>query len=132
MRIAHSLGGTVVSVQYDAPSQGVGAAQLTLRVPDARVQSAITQLSALGTILGQRYGIEDLQPPADDLARQIEDTQARIAQLRELASDPGPLDGAACVLQARLAESRRQLTRPSRSASAAPAPRLASRPSSSA
>ena len=78
MRITRSVGGTVSSVSYDAPSQGVGSAQLTLRVPVARVQQAIVQLSGLGTILSQRYGIEDLQPAADDLAQQIADTQARI------------------------------------------------------
>jgi len=53
MQIAQSLRGYVVSVQYDAPAQGVGGAQIVLRVPTARVQTALTQLSALGTILGQ-------------------------------------------------------------------------------
>ena len=82
MRIAQSLRGYVVSVQYDAPAQGVGGAQIVLRVPTARVQTALTQLSALGTILGQRIGIEDLQQPADDLTAQIEETQREIARLQ--------------------------------------------------
>jgi hypothetical protein len=109
MRITRSLGGTVSSVSYDAPSQGVGSAQLTLRVPIARVQSAIVQLSGLGTILGQRYGIEDLQPAADDLAKQIEQTQARIAQLRESLRNPGLTPTQRATLQAQLAEAQRQL-----------------------
>ena len=32
-QIARSHGGTVASLQYDAPSEGVGTAQITLRVP---------------------------------------------------------------------------------------------------
>jgi hypothetical protein len=109
MRITRSLGGTVSSVSYDAPSQGVGSAQLTLRVPVARVQSAIVQLSGLGTILGQRYGIEDLQPAADELAKQIEQTQARIAQLRESLRNPDLSPAQRATLQAQLAQAQRQL-----------------------
>ena len=109
MRITRSLGGTVSSVSYDAPSHGVGSAQLTLRVPVARVQSAIVQLSGLGTILGQRYGIEDLQPAADDLAEQIQETQARIAQLRESLRNPNRTPAQRATLQAQLAEAQRQL-----------------------
>jgi len=109
MRITRSLGGTVSSVSYDAPSQGVGSAQLTLRVPVARVQSAIVQLSGLGTILGQRYGIEDLQPAADDLAKQIADAQARIAQLRESLRNDDLTPVQRATLQAQLAETQRRL-----------------------
>jgi hypothetical protein len=109
MRITRSLGGAVSSVSYDAPSQGVGSAQLTLRVPVARVQSAIVQLSGLGTILGQRYGIEDLQPAADDLARQIQETQARIAELRESLRNPDRTPAQRATLQAELAEAQRRL-----------------------
>ena len=106
MRIARSLGGTVASVSYDSGSSEVGTAQLTLRVPIARVQQAVVQLSALGTILGQRYGIEDLQPAADDLARQIEETQARIAQLQSTLTNASLTPSEAAVLRARLAEAR--------------------------
>jgi len=108
MTIAQSLRGYVVSVQYDAPAQGVGGAEIVLRVPTARVQTALTQLSALGTILGQRIGIEDLQQPADDLAAQIEETQRRIAQLRRQLRSTTLADEERAVLQARLAESQRQ------------------------
>jgi len=110
MRIARSLGGGVASVSYDAPAAGVGSAQLTLRIPVARVQQALIQLSSLGTILGQRYGIEDLKPAADDLQRQLEETQARIAQLQETLENPSLSEGERAVQRARLAEARRQLT----------------------
>lgn len=110
MRIAQSLSGFIVSVQYDAPAEGVGGAQIVLRVPTARVQTALTELSALGTILGQRIGIEDLQQPADDLTSQIEDAQREIAQLRKRLELTTLADEERAVLQARLADSRRQLT----------------------
>jgi Domain of unknown function (DUF4349) len=110
MRIAQSLRGYVVSVQYDAPSQGVGGAQIVLRIPTSRVQSALTQLSALGTILGQRIGIEDLQQPADDLTAQIEDTQRQIARLRRQLESTTLAPEERAVLQARLAEAQRRLS----------------------
>jgi Domain of unknown function (DUF4349) len=110
MRIAQSLGGYVASVQYDAPVEGVGGANLVLRVPTPRIQSAIAQLSALGTILGQRIGIEDLQGSADDLTDQIVDTQRRVAQLRRQLASTTLGEEERAVLQARLAEARRQLS----------------------
>ena len=109
MRVARSLGGHVQSVTYDAPSAGVGSAQLTLRVPVARVQSALVQLSALGTIVGQRFGIEDLQGTADDLATQIAETQRQIAQLSRQLANPDLLEEERVVLQAQRTEARRRL-----------------------
>ena len=77
-QIAHDHGGSVGSLQYDAPSAGVGTAQITLRIPTAQVEDALAELSQLGTIVGQRYGIQDLQQQADNLQIQIEQTQRRI------------------------------------------------------
>ncbi len=108
-RIALQHGGTVASLQYDAPAAGVGAAQITLRIPTTRVQSAMTQLSQLGTILGQRYGIEDLQVQADTLQSQVEAAQRQIAQLvARLESSTLP-PGDRVVLQSRLTNAREKL-----------------------
>ncbi len=109
-RIALQHGGTVASLQYDAPAEGVGAAQITLRVPTTRVQSAMAQLSQLGTILGQRYGIEDLQVQADTLQTQIEQTQRRIAQILTQLESPTLSDENRVVLQSRLSASRQKLS----------------------
>ena len=109
MRVARSLGGHVQSVSYDAPSAGIGSAQLTLRVPIARVQSALVQLTSLGTIVSQRFGIEDLQGTADDLATQIAETQRQIAQLNRQLANPDLLEEERVVLQAQRAEARRRL-----------------------
>jgi hypothetical protein len=85
-RIALSHGGSIASLQYDAPSEGVGSAQITLRVPISKVQSAMTQLSALGTIVGQRYGIEDLQSTTlSDANRAV--LKSRLANARVKVKD---------------------------------------------
>jgi hypothetical protein len=87
----------------------VGTAQIVLRIPTARVDDALAQLSALGTIVGQRYGIEDLQQQADSLQTQIEQVQRRIAQiLAQLESDTLSAENRA-VLQSRLNASRQRL-----------------------
>jgi len=109
-QIALRHDGSVASLQYDAPSEGVGGAQITLRVPTAKVQSAMAQLSQLGTILGQRYGIEDLQVQADSLQTQIEQTQRRIAQILTQLESSTLSDENRVVLQSRLNASRQKLT----------------------
>jgi hypothetical protein len=108
-QIATSLGGHVASLSNDAPAEGIGAAQITLRVPTSRIQSAVAQLSELGTILRQRYGIEDLQPQADSLQAQIEDNQRLIARLRKQLENTSLGDEERAVLQSRLTEARRTL-----------------------
>ena len=109
MRIARSLGGYVASAAYDAPETGPGSAMLVLRVPTTRVQSAIVQLSGLGTILGQRIGIEDLQGQADTLADRITVLQGEIASLRRQLETPDLTDDARAQLELRLAQARREL-----------------------
>jgi hypothetical protein len=108
-RIALSHGGSIASLQYEAPSEGVGSAQITLRVPISKVQSAMTQLSALGTIVGQRYGIEDLQVQADTLESQIEATQRQIAGILGQLESTTLTDASRAVLKSRLANSRAKL-----------------------
>jgi hypothetical protein len=108
-RIALSHGGSIASLQYEAPSEGVGSAQITLRVPISKVQSAMTQLSALGTIVGQRYGIEDLQVQADTLESQIEATQRQIAGILGQLESTTLSDANRAVLKSRLANSRAKL-----------------------
>jgi hypothetical protein len=109
-QIARDHGGSVASLQYDAPSQGVGTAQITLRIPTATVQGALAELSQLGTILGQRYGIDDLQEQADSLQTQIEQTQRRIAQLLTQLENPSLSAADRTVLQSRLSVARQKLT----------------------
>ena len=109
-QIARDHGGTVASLQYDAPSEGVGTAQITLRIPTAEVEAVLAELSQLGTIVGQRYGIQDLQQQADSLQTQIEQTQRRIAQILAQLGSPTLSDENRVVLQSRLTSNRQKLT----------------------
>ena len=108
-QIARDHGGSVASLQYDAPSTGVGTAQITLRIPTAQVEAALAELSQLGTIVGQRYGIQDLQQQADTLQTQIEQTQRRIAQILTQLESPTLSNESRVVLQSRLNASRQKL-----------------------
>jgi hypothetical protein len=109
-QIARRHDGSVASLQYDAPSSGVGTAQITLRIPTGQVESALAELSQLGTILGQRYGIDDLQQQADGLQKQIEQTQRRIAQILTQLERPALSPENGVVLQSRLTAARQKLT----------------------
>jgi hypothetical protein len=110
-RIALAHGGSIASLQYDAPAEGIGGAQITLRIPTAKVQSALAELSTLGTIVGQRYGIDDLQQQADSLQREIEATQRQIAAILEQLRSPNLSAADRAVLQSRLSNARAELTR---------------------
>jgi hypothetical protein len=109
-RIALDHGGSVASLSYDAPAAGIGGAQITLRIPTNRVQSALAQLAQLGTILGQRFGIQDLQQQADSLQKQIEDTQRQIARIQAQLGNPNLSDENEAVLRSRLANAQAKLS----------------------
>ena len=109
MRIARSLGGHVAAVNYDSVPDGPGFAALTLRVPVARANDAIAQLSGLGTILGQRYGVQDLESTVEDLQRQIAETEARVARIVRQLRSATLTEEERATLQIQLGEARRQL-----------------------
>jgi Domain of unknown function (DUF4349) len=80
LRIAALLGGHPTSVH--ASSQGHTAhADLVLKIPRANVQRAITQLSQLGTITGERVDVQDLQAGLDTTARTIARLQKQLSGL---------------------------------------------------
>lgn len=86
MTIAQSLGGYVVASQY--ASSDTGTASITLRVPSAKVQDAIAQLTALGKLTSQQVQIQDLQEQLDQLAREITVLRGRIAHITALLANP--------------------------------------------
>jgi hypothetical protein len=112
-RVARDLGGYVVAVQYASAESG--SASLTLRVPTAKVQDAIAQLTALGKITSQQVQIRDLQEQLDQLAAQIVSLHQRIAHITALLAAPdltaerkAQLEARRAQLQATLASMRRQ------------------------
>ena len=77
--LTESLGGHVVSANVATGDQGNAA--LVVRVPVAKVQEAIVQLSALGRIVSQQVTIDDLQGNLDALERRERSVRAQIALL---------------------------------------------------
>ena len=75
MRIVRSFGGYVASVQQSTASGQPGQADLVLRVPVGRVETALVQLSALGTVLDRQLSIVDLE-------QTLRQQQARIVRLK--------------------------------------------------
>jgi hypothetical protein len=96
MGLAHGLGGYVASVQYATRSEG-GGATLVLRVPVAEVQTALTRLAALGTILQQHTGILDV-------TRRVDREALQISQLEHALASAPPAEAA--VIRAKLATLR--------------------------
>jgi uncharacterized protein DUF4349 len=126
MNLAHGLGGYVASVQYATRSKG-GGATLVLRVPVANVQTALTELSALGTILQQHTGILDVTRRVDREALQIAGLEGALANATpaEAAVIRAKLatlraKHARLLKSARLARITLALTTPEKQAAAAP------------
>jgi hypothetical protein len=78
MNLAHGLGGYVASVQYATRSKG-GGATLVLRVPVGNIQTALTELASLGTILQQHTGILDVTRRVDREGLQIAQLERALA-----------------------------------------------------
>ena len=77
LELTRRLGGHVVSASVATGEEG--SAALTVRVPVAKVQEAIVQLSALGRIVSQQVTIDDLQESLDALERRARSVRAQIA-----------------------------------------------------
>jgi hypothetical protein len=81
LRIASSLGGYPASVHASSEAK-VASADLVLKIPRARVQEAITRLSALGTITSENVAIQDKQTTLNATDRKIARLQKQLKALR--------------------------------------------------
>jgi hypothetical protein len=79
--IARGLGGYASLVAVSTGGRE-GEATIRLRVPIGRVQAAVAQLSALGTIVGEHVEIKDLTSGVNAADRKIARLQRRLAELR--------------------------------------------------
>jgi hypothetical protein len=79
LALTRRLGGHVVNASVTTGEEG--SASLTVRVPVARVQQAVVELSALGRIVSQQVTIDDLQETIDALERRERSVRAQIAVL---------------------------------------------------
>jgi Domain of unknown function (DUF4349) len=108
-RIAGSLGGWAQSVDYGTGSDGSGQAQLDLRLPVSKVQTAIVRLSALGTLLSQQLDQQDLQQQLAAQSAHIAQLRRRIAALEQAIASPSLPDAQRVLLRIQLSEARRSL-----------------------
>jgi Domain of unknown function (DUF4349) len=93
MQITRSLGGYVASVQQTTTVGQPGEADLLLRVPVAKVDTALMRLSGLGTVLDQHLSIIDLQQTLAQQRRQIRSLRLQIARLQQaLRNQSLPVD----------------------------------------
>jgi len=114
--IVTKLGGYSQNVQYQATRSGYGRAQLTLRVPLAKTQTAIAQLGGLGRLVYQQVSTQDLQQQVTKQTNAIGSLQ-RAIQVYEQALQSGTLTGSQRVdVQVKLENAQHQLasTRKSR------------------
>jgi hypothetical protein len=112
--LTRSLGGHVVNASV-ATGEGARAA-LTVRVPVAKVQQAITGLSALGKIQSQQISIDDLQESLDTLTHRAASLRSQIvditAKLAGGTLDPetrAQLEQRRRTLRAELRDARRSI-----------------------
>jgi Domain of unknown function (DUF4349) len=105
-RVATLLGGYAQSVHYASH----GNALLDLRIPSENVQTAISRLSALGTLVSQKISITDLQQRLKTQSDEIAQLRRRVAALHTALKDRSLPDAQRVLLQIRLAESKRALS----------------------
>ena len=107
LELTRRLGGHVVSASVATGEEG--SAALTVRVPVARVQEAIVQLSALGRIVSQQIAIEDLQEGLDALERREASVRSQIARIVARLESESLDTETRAVLEARLKRLRTDL-----------------------
>ncbi|HZC29191.1 MAG TPA: DUF4349 domain-containing protein, partial [Gaiellaceae bacterium] len=110
MRVTNELGGYVASVQQSTTAGAPGEADLVLRVPVARVETAMIRLSALGTVLEQHVSIVDLEQTVQQQRDHIRALRLRIVRLSAALRQPLPAD-VRLRLQFQLDDARRALAR---------------------
>jgi Domain of unknown function (DUF4349) len=110
MQIARSLGGYVASVQQTTTVGRPGEADLVLRVPVGKVDTALVQLSGLGTVLDRHLSIVDLKQTLAEQQRQIRSLQFQIARLQQALRNPSLAPDLRLRLQFQLENARQKLS----------------------
>ncbi|HJR95189.1 MAG TPA: DUF4349 domain-containing protein, partial [Gaiellaceae bacterium] len=108
LELTRSLGGFVVSSSVATGEEG--SASITVRVPVAKVQDAITGLSGLGRIVSQQLTIDDLQATLDELEKREATVRSEIARIRARLESETLDAGTEAVLRAKLSTLRAELT----------------------
>ena len=114
IRATRGLGGYITYVDYGTSGTKDGVAELSVRVPVGRVQTAIARFSGLGTILEQQTEIRDLQGQIDRITRDIQRRRDRIAKFEAQLKDPRLSGAERNRLESRLVQARRGLANATR------------------
>ena len=115
IRSTRQLGGYVTYVDYGTSGRRDGQAELAVRIPIGRVQTAVARFSELGTILEQQTEIRDVQGQIDRITRDIQARRDRIAKLEAELKDPTLGESKRDRLEARLVQAKRGLANATRS-----------------
>lgn len=110
MRVTTELGGYVASVQQSTTAGAPGEADLVLRIPVAKVETAMIRLSALGTVLDQHVSIIDLEQTVRQQRDLIRALRLRIVRITAALKQSLPAD-VRLRLQFQLDDARRALAR---------------------
>jgi hypothetical protein len=110
IQLTRSWGGYVVSVDYGSGRKS-GTAYLELRVPIAKVQTAVAKLTSLGTILDDHVSIQDVQGQLNQRYIRMQDLKAKIAKLRSDLAQPNLTTSQKAFFQAALAQRFAALSR---------------------
>ena len=103
-------GGFVARSQVQQQSKGASEAQLTLRLPSAKLSSALAALGRLAPVASQSQSLQDITSGYDAASRRLDDARAeRGALLRALAR--AQTQGEIESLHVRLAQARAAIAR---------------------
>jgi uncharacterized protein DUF4349 len=98
----------VVTVDYGS-GQKSGEAYLVVRVPVAKVQTALARLTALGTIVADHVSIRDIQGQLNRRFSQMADLRAQIADLRAKLTDTSLTQSQRAFFEAAIAQRQARL-----------------------
>ena len=110
IRLTRGWGGYLVTVDYGS-GQKSGEAYLVVRVPIARVQTAVARLTALGTILDDHVSIRDIQGQLNRRFGQMAGLKAQIATIRARLTDTSLTTSRRAFFEAALAQRQARLAK---------------------
>ncbi len=87
INLTRGWGGYVVSLDSGADRKA-GTAYIVVRIPIAKVQSALAKLSGLGTILANHVSIQDVQVQLNKRFSRMQALRVQITKLRGNLTDP--------------------------------------------
>jgi hypothetical protein len=108
IRLTRGWGGYLVSVEYGS-AQKAGEAYMVVRVPIARVQTAVAKLTSLGTILADHVSIQDVQNQLNQRYSRMQALRVKITKLRGKLTDPSLNQSQRDFFQAAIAQNQAAL-----------------------